>query len=80
MAYTSRNYLDSQTAANNRELMSPARIEADMAQIAAMTGRADSEAMTSRLAGLIVCRRLLDGPERCRRQAESNPTAFSRAN
>jgi hypothetical protein len=67
MAYTSRNHLDSQTAANNRELMSPARIEADIAQIAAMTGRADSEAMTSRL-------------ERCRRPAESNPTAFSRAN
>jgi hypothetical protein len=67
MAYTSRNHLASQTAANNRELMSPARIEADIAQIAAMTGRADSEAMTSRLAGLIVCRRLLEGPERCGR-------------
>jgi hypothetical protein len=64
MAYTSRNHLDSQTAANNRELMSTARIEADIAQIAAITGRADSEAMTSRLAGLIVCR---------------HPTASSRA-
>jgi hypothetical protein len=69
MAYTSRNHLDSQTAAANRELMSRARIEADIAQTAAMTGRSDPEAMTSRLAGLIVCRRLLEGPERCNRRA-----------
>jgi hypothetical protein len=64
--------LDDVTAAHDRELLSRARIEADLARArrdieAAQRNGSVSDGLASRLHGLIICRRLLDGPERCAR-------------
>jgi hypothetical protein len=63
-----RDPFDQNVAEQNRRLVSREGIEADIASAKAeVAGGSRDEGMESRLAGLLVSRRLLDAPEKCKK-------------
>jgi hypothetical protein len=75
MAAPRRDQLDPATADRNRAVVSRAGIELDLeltrrnVAAAKAMGRVPDE-LASRLDGLVICRRLLDRPERCARRPD----------